>query len=151
MGQSLSQLYVHLTFGTKDRYPFIRQSEEEKLHAYLAGTLKNYESPALIINSVPDHIHIFFRLSKNFALAKVVEEVKKQSSKWIKEFGNGYQNFSWQTGYGAFSVSSYAVDVVRNYILNQKEHHRKRSYQEEVERFMREYDVIEFDPEYFWR
>jgi len=81
----------------------------------------------------------------------VVEEVKKQSSKWIKGFGHGYQNFSWQTGYGAFSVSSYAVDIVRNYILNQKVHHKNKSYQEEVEQFMREYDVIEFDPEYFWK
>jgi putative transposase len=151
MGQSLSQLYVHLTFGTQGRYPFIHQTEEERLHAYMAGTLKNYESPALIINTVPDHVHIFFRLSKNYALAKVVEEVKKQSSKWIKEFGYGYRNFSWQTGYGAFSVSSSAVEVVKNYILNQKEHHKKKSYREEVDRFMKEYDVIEFEPEYFWR
>ena len=117
----------------------------------MAGTLKKYESPALIINSVPDHTHILFRLSKNYALAKVVEEVKKQSSKWFKEIEHGNSKFSWQTGYGAFSVSSSKLDVVRKYILNQKEHHRKVSYQEEVEEFVRQYDIIEYDPTYFWQ
>jgi putative transposase len=151
MGQSLSQLYVHLTFGTQNRYPFIHQDVEERLHSYVAGIFKNLESPALIINSVPDHIHILFRLSKNYALAKVVEEVKKQSSKWLKEVGYDLRQFSWQTGYGAFSVSSSAVNVVRNYILSQKEHHRKKSYQEEVEEFIRKYDVIEYDSAYFWK
>ena len=151
MGQSLSQLYVHLTFGTQNRYPFIHQDDEERLHTYLAGILKNLESPALIINSVPDHVHILLRLSKNYALANVVEQVKKQSSKWLKEFGKGYKKFSWQTGYGAFSVSGSKVEVVRNYILNQKEHHRKISYFEEVEMFFKEYGCLEYNPEYFWR
>src|ERR1035437_735853 len=105
MGQSLSQLYVHLTFGTKNRFPFIQKECESQLHAYMAGTFKVYESPAIIINSVPDHIHILFRLSKNYSLAKVVEEIKKQSSKWMKEVVRGHENFSWQIGYGAFSVS----------------------------------------------
>ena len=150
MGQSLSQLYVHLTFGTKKRYPFIRPDTEERLHSYLAGKLKNLESPALIINSVPDHIHILFRLSKNHALAHVVEEIKKQSSKWIKGFGPGYLNFSWQTGYGAFSVSSSIVEIVKEYISNQKDHHHKITYREEVEEFIKEYDVIEYDSQYFW-
>ena len=85
MGQSLSQLYIHLTYGTKNRFPFIKPECEERLHGYMAGILKHYESPAILINSVSDHVHILFRLSKNYALAKVVEEVKKQSSKWVKE------------------------------------------------------------------
>jgi len=151
MGQSLSQLYVHLTFGTKYRESLINQADEERLHSYMAGILKNFESPALIINSVPDHVHILFRLSKNYALAKVVEEVKKQSSKWIKGIGKGYLSFTWQTGYGAFSVSSRAVEIVRKYIRNQKRHHRTKSYVEELERLFREYGVIEFDPEFYWR
>jgi putative transposase len=151
MGQSLSQVYIHLTFGTKNRYPFIKQETEERLHAYLAGTLKNYESPSLAINSVPDHVHILFRLSKNYTLAKVVEEIKKQSSKWLKEIGAEYQKFSWQQGYGAFSVSSSKIDVVKKYINNQKEHHRLKTYLEEVETFFREYGATEYDPEYFWK
>jgi REP element-mobilizing transposase RayT len=87
MGQSLSQMYIHLVFGTKHRYPFISLEIEDRLHAYTAGILKNYQSPAIKINYVSDHIHILFRLSKNYALAKVVEEVKKNSSIWMKEQG----------------------------------------------------------------
>lgn len=151
MSQSLSQLYVHLTFGTLRRKPIIMPDWEPRLHAYIAGTLKEYESPALIINSVPNHIHIFFRLSKNYALAKVVEEVKKESSKWVKKIDGGNPQLYWQGGYGAFSVSSYAVDIVKSYIENQKEHHRKKSYREEVEEFIRDYDIIEYDPQYFWK
>lgn len=88
MPQSLSQLYVHLVFATKYRRPLIPEELEPQLHAYMAGILKNYESPALIINSMPDHMHIFFRLSKNYALTKVVEMVKKESSKWMKPMGS---------------------------------------------------------------
>jgi len=150
MGQSLSQLYIHLTFGTKDRFPFIQQEYEEHLHKYIAGTLRQYDSPAIIVNSVSDHLHVLFRLSKNFALAKIVEEVKKQSSKWMKELRKGNSKFSWQSGYGAFSVSSSKIEVVKKYITHQKEHHRKHSYQEEVEEFLKNYNIIEYDPEYFW-
>ncbi len=150
MGQSLSQLYVHLTFGTKNRYPFINDEIRDRLHAYIAGILKNYESPAILINSVPDHIHILFRLSKNYALAKLVEETKKQSSKWIKEESSGCEKFSWQTGYGAFSVSSSKLDVVKKYIAYQKEHHQSKSYQQEVEEFFEKYDVIGYESTYFW-
>ena len=114
----------------------------------MAGILKNKESPALKINSVPDHVHILFRLSKNYALAKVVEEVKKQSSKWLKK--QGADGFTWQIGYGAFSVSSSKVEVVKKYILNQKQHHKSKNYKEEIEEFIKEYDVIEYDEKYFW-
>jgi REP element-mobilizing transposase RayT len=148
MGQSLSQLYVHLTFGTKERYPFISEQIEPQLHSYMGGILKNKESPALKINSVPDHVHILFRLSKNYALAKVVEDVKKQSSKWLKE--KGVKGFTWQIGYGAFSVSGSGIDNVKKYILNQKQHHKAKTYKEEIEECIKEYDIIEYDSKYFW-
>jgi putative transposase len=150
MGQSLSQLYIHLTFGTKGRFPFIKNDIKHRLHSYLAGTLKNIESPALIINSVPDHVHILFRLSKNYALAKVVEELKKQSSKWFKELDGEYNIFSWQIGYGAFSVSGSKVETVKQYIINQEKHHIKKSFQEEIEEYIKQYDIIEYDAKYFW-
>lgn len=150
MSQSLSQLYVHLTFGTKDRYPFLKKDFRDRLHAYMAGTLKNCESPALTINSVNDHVHVLFRLSKNYALAKIVEEVKKQSSIWFKEQNNNLLNFSWQGGYGAFSVSGSKVETVKQYIQTQEEHHRKVTFQEEVEEFIKQYDIIEYDPKHFW-
>lgn len=151
MGQSLSQLYLHLTFGTKNRYPFITENFGEFLHGYMAGILKKYESPAIVINSVPDHVHILFRLSKNYALAKVIEEVKKSSSGWVKEQEAGHANFAWQSGYGAFSVSSSVLEKVKKYILNQKQHHKQITYQQEIEEFIKQYDIIEYDKEYFWR
>lgn len=150
MGQSLSQMYIHLVFGTKSRYPFIKVECEERLHAYMAGILKNMESPAIIINSVPDHVHILFRLSKNYALAKVVEQVKKESSKWMKEIVTGDKNFTWQIGYGAFSVSSSALETVKKYVKRQKQHHEVQSFQEEIEEYIKHYDIIEYDPKYFW-
>lgn len=108
------------------------------------------KSPALLINSVSDHSHILFRLSKNYALANVIEQLKKDSSKWIKEH-TSQQKFAWQGGYGAFSVSSSKVGTVEKYILNQKEHHKRISYIEEVEQFFKEYDVIDYNEVYFWR
>jgi hypothetical protein len=83
-------------------------------------------------------------------LAKVIEEVKKTSSKFLKELEDGSNEFSWQIGYGAFSVSSSKLEVVRKYILNQKEHHMNLSYKEEIEKFIKEYDIIEYDEKYFW-
>ena len=150
MGQSLSQMYVHLVFATKGRKPLIAEECEERLHSYMAGILKNMDSPAIIINSVPDHIHILFRLSKNYALAKVVEMVKKDSSKWMKQIVNGNRNFSWQIGYGAFSVSSSALETVKRYIERQKQHHHIQSFREEIEEFVLHYELVEYDPQYFW-
>jgi len=122
-----------------------------QLHSYLAGILKAYESPAILINSVPDHIHILFRLSKNYSLARVVEEIKKQSSKWMKEIKEGHNKFAWQTGYRAFSLSGSKVRTVIKYIENQREHHLHKSYIEEVEDFIKQYDIIEYNADFFWR
>jgi REP element-mobilizing transposase RayT len=149
LGQSLSQNYLHLIFGTKNRYPFISSEIEKELHSYMASTLKELDSPALIINSMPDHVHILFKLSKNFSLAKVVEEIKKSSSKWMKT--KGIQDFSWQIGYGAFSVSSSKLEAVNKYIAHQKEHHKIKSFKEEVEQFMKEYQLKEYEADFFWK
>ena len=149
MGQSLSKLYVHLTFSTKDRYPFIHESWENKLYAYMSGIFKGQDSPAIIINGVPDHVHILFILSKNKVLAKIVEEVKKQSSKWTKEQDFGPRKFTWQAGYADFSVSASKVEVVKNYILKQKEHHKRISFQDELRKFLEEYN-IEYNEKYLW-
>jgi putative transposase len=150
MSQSLSKLYIHLTFSTKGRAPIIHDEIRDDLHSYLAGTFKRVDSPALIINSVPDHIHALFRMSKNVSLAKILEELKKSSSKWMKE-NTGNPSFYWQIGYGAFSVSSSKIETTMRYIARQKEHHKQLSYRKEIEKFMKEYDVVEYDPVYFWK
>ena len=149
MSQSLSQIYVHLTFGTKRRYPFITEDIELELHSYMVGIFRNKDSYVIKINSVPDHIHILFCLSKNYALSKIVGEVKKKTSKWLKE--KGISNFSWQIGYGAFSVSKYKVEVVKNYIINQKKHHKIKTYKEEVEEFAKKGNIVNYDEKFYWR
>ena len=148
MGQSLAQLYIHLIFGTKERYPFISPEIKPAFEAYITGIFKNLNSPTIIVYANPDHVHILFRLSKNHALSKIVEEVKKSSSKWTKE--KGVEKFTWQIGYAAFSVSSSKLDSVKRYFLDQQEHHRKISFKEEVETFMRHYRISEYDEKYFW-
>src|SRR5262245_25417939 len=98
-----------------------------ELHKYMKGVFRDWDCPAIEINSVEDHIHALFCLSKNLALKKIVEEVKRSSSRWIKAKGVRYRGFYWQAGYGAFSISQSAVPTVTRYIQNQKEHHRRRS------------------------
>ena len=132
MPQSLANVLVHMTFSTKDRKPLIRTELRSELNAYLVGVLKQLGSPTIVVNCVADHVHILCCLSKNHALAKVLEEVKKSTSKWIKTRSRSLQDFYWQAGYGAFSVSQSNVDKVRDYIAKQEEHHRKMTFQEEL-------------------
>ena len=89
-------------------------------------------------------------MSKKYLLPKVIEEIKKQSSKWLKEPEQGLLKFAWQNGYAAFSVSSSKIEAVRNYIKNQEKHHQDMTVEEEIEEFMRWYKVEEYDPRYFW-
>jgi REP element-mobilizing transposase RayT len=150
MSQSLSVIYLHVTFSTRGRSPWINEHIQKHLHAYMASTMKNIDCPALIINSMPDHVHMLFRMSKTNALASIIEEVKKSSSKWIKNQPDGSSLFYWQRGYGAFSVCRSHVNTVARYISNQKDHHKKVTYREEVERLMEKNGVEEYDPQYYW-
>lgn len=115
----------------------------------MAKILRENESPSLTINGVADHVHILFLLSRKHALCDVVEEVKKSTSKWIKTKGNFYKNFYWQNGYGAFSVSQSNVEVVKKYIEDQKEHHRRKSFKEEYLGLLKKYHV-DYDEKYVW-
>ena len=149
MGQSLAKIVVHLIFSTKDRLPVLGPPIHDELNAYLVGILRELDSPALLVNSVADHVHILFVLSKNVALAKAVEEVKKGSSKWLKTKGAEFAGFHWQNGYGGFSVSESSVDAVKRYIADQEEHHRRKTFQEEFRAFLQRYGVA-FDERYVW-
>ncbi len=150
MGQSLSQLYVHLTFSTKDRRPYIQEIWELKLYACFSTVFKKYDCPILVINSVSDHVHILFGLPKDYALNTIVNELKAESAKWIRSIGKIAKDFDWQDGYGAFSVSHIQVDVVTRFIKNQKKHHDKLTYKEEVDEIMQQFGVVDYDSSYFW-
>jgi putative transposase len=150
MPQSLVQIYVHLVFSTKHRAPFLRDASfRERTHAYLLGICKNQDSPSLCIGGVEDHVHILCRLGKTLDVAALVRELKRDSSKWIKEKNSELADFHWQNGYGAFSVSPSHVPALTQYIANQEEHHRKETYQDEFRRLCKKYGV-EIDERYVW-
>jgi len=149
MAQSLARLLIHLTFSTKLRRPLITPEVRPELNVYLGGILRNLESPAVEINCVADHAHVLFCLSRKCSLAKVVEELKRGSSKWIKTKSAALHDFYWQAGYGAFSVSQSNMAAVREYIRTQEEHHRKMTFQEEFLALLKRHD-IEFDERYVW-
>jgi putative transposase len=149
MPQSLARLCIHLVFSTKNRAPILHDYIRSDLHAYMATTLKNLDCPALIINSVDDHAHVFLSLGRTIPVSQVVENLKKSSSKWIKTQGEEFSDFSWQAGYGAFSVSESNVPAVREYIESQAEHHRTVSFQDEYRAFLNKHG-IHFDERYVW-
>jgi REP element-mobilizing transposase RayT len=149
MSQSLAKNLVHLVFSTKNRALWIPADMRERLFAYLAGIFKEWDSPALIIGGLDDHVHALFSLSKNHPLKKIVEEVKKGSSKWMKRDGTGNADFYWQNGYAAFSVSMSNVAAVKRYIEQQEEHHRKMTFQDELRALLGRHQV-EFDEQYVW-
>jgi len=149
MPQSLASVLIHLVFSTKHRQPFITPAVETELHKYMATVFRGCDSPALLVGGYEDHIHALFSLSRKWAIADVVEEVKTSSSKWIKTKGAEFPQFHWQSGYGAFSVSQSNVEKVKNYIANQKEHYSKQSFQDEFREFLEKHGV-EYDERYVW-
>jgi REP element-mobilizing transposase RayT len=149
MPQSLARIPIHLIFSTKHREPLLHDAFRDDLHRYLSNTLKGIDCPCIKINSVDDHVHALFELGRTIAIAKVVEEVKTASSKWIKTRGEPYASFAWQAGYGAFGVSVSNIDIVRQYLENQPEHHRFVSFQDELRAFLNKHDVA-FDERYVW-
>ena len=149
MSQSLANIVVHLVFYTKGRRQLLRDEERGQLHAYITGILKNHDSPLIEINSVRDHIHILFAQSKNHAPARIVEQIKTGSSVWIKTLDPWYEDFSWQGGYGEFSVSPMRVEAVREYIRRQPEHHQQEDFQTEFRRFCQK-NARPVDERYVW-
>ena len=140
---------MHSTFSTKNRYPFIDKRIKEELFSYLGGICKNLECNPLIVGGHKDHVHILCLLSRKIALMKLIEELKTHSSKWIKTKGQSYQKFYWQNGYGGFSIHLGQVDVLKDYISTQEEHHKELSFQDEYRVLLKEYD-IDYDERYVW-
>jgi putative transposase len=129
MPQSLANVLVHIVFSTKQRYPFLSDKDvRAEMHAYLGGTCNELECPVLIVGGVADHVHIFCALSRNITIAKLVGDVKRGSSKWIKTKGRMLTKFAWQNGYGVFSVGESEVERVRRYIVGQEDHHGEEDF-----------------------
>jgi REP element-mobilizing transposase RayT len=150
MPQSLVQIYVHLVFSTKNRAQFFQERAfRQDVHAYLAGTCRNLDCPALIVGGVEDHVHILCRLGKTISISDLIRELKRESSKWIKDRSPDLSSFYWQHGYGAFSISPGHLDALTAYIANQEEHHKTETFQDEFRRLLAKYN-IEYDERYVW-
>lgn len=149
MAQSLSSIYIHLIFSTKHREPLITAPFDIDLRSYMAGILKAKHCPAITIGGMPDHVHVLFLLARTKSVSDVVEDLKKDSSTWVKSQDPSLSEFYWQNGYGAFSVSQSGLEETRKYLDNQVEHHTKRSFQDEYRAFLRKYEVA-YDERYVW-
>ena len=144
MPQSLSAVYIHVVFSTKERRPFLATPR-----ACRGGISKTLECPPIIVGGIEDHVHLLARFARTITQAEWVKELKRVSNLWLKEQGRTYTEFQWQGGYADFSVSQSNLDRVKKYIANQEEHHRKLSFQDELRGLLRKHNV-DWDERYVW-
>ena len=149
MSQSLSKLYIHLVFSSKNRADAIPQQHLAEVHAYIAGILKDHKCPAICVGGTSNHVHILFVLDRNKPLTEIVRTVKSSTTRWINGKSPIFTHFCWQDGYGAFSVSQSHVPAVTDYIKGQEEHHKTVSFQDEFRRLCKLYNVG-LDERYAW-
>jgi len=149
MAQSLSKIYIHLIFHIKTTSPQIRNVDLGRVHSYIGKLVNTAGCVAILTGGVGDHVHVLFLLGKDASISHVVEELKRNSSRWIKSIDPYYQMFAWQSGYGAFSVSQSIVDKTMHYISHQQEHHKKVSFCDEYKDFLKLYQV-KYDEKYLF-
>ena len=141
MSHSFNKIWIHAIWATKERLPLLRQNSEQKVYSFIAKQLRELGCPVRIINGMPDHIHCLFLLNPQKSVADVIIQIKGSSSHYINEHNIITDKFSWQTGYAAYSVSESVVEKVFQYIKTQKEHHQKKTYQQEYEEFLKLYGL----------
>lgn len=149
MAQTLVSLLTHVVFSTKNREALITPEIEPELYAYIGGIMKNHDSCLLDAGGTADHVHLVLSQSKNISLSSLMKDVKKDSSSWIKTKGKVFRTFHWQDGYAAFSIGQSGIAMLKRYLNSQKEHHRNRSFQEELIQFLTNYG-IGYDERYLW-
>jgi REP element-mobilizing transposase RayT len=150
MPQSLSAVYLHLIFSTKNRRRFFQNRDQRAaLHAYLGGLSKTLGCPPIITGGVEDHVHQLAELGRSIRQADWVKELKRVSNSWLKDQSKDFALFQWQGGYATFSVSYTDVEAVKEYIRTQEEHHRTVSYQDELRALLRRHE-IKWDERYIW-
>lgn len=141
MSHSFHKICLHIVFGTKNRKPLINSDIENQIHKYLTKQLNQLECKVIAINGMPDHIHILISSNPKLSVASIIKQLKGSSSHWINQQDLIKSKFSWQTGYGVFSVSESQIDKVKAYIQNQKEHHQKTSFNEEYNQFLKIHNI----------
>lgn len=149
MMSTYSQIYIQIVFAVKNRDALLHSSWEERLYQYITGIVQNKGQKMIAINGTQNHIHFFIGINPSCCLSDLVREVKKSSNEFIKENKFCKFKFNWQEGYGAFSYSHSQIDAVTKYVLNQKEHHRKKTFREEYLDFLKKYNV-EYNEKYLF-
>jgi len=149
MANTYTQFYVHLVFSPKNRNALIKKIWKDSLEKYITGIVQNNGHKMLAIGSMPDHIHIFMGYNVNQLIPDLVEKIKTSSNTWIKENNLLKFKFEWQRGYGAFSHSRSQLDSVVKYVLNQEDHHRKKSFREEYLEILMKNDM-KYQDEYLF-
>jgi len=147
LANTYHQIYIHVIFSVRNREYVIPKNKKEELHKYITGIVKQNQCKLIAINSMPDHIHIFFGLSPSKCISDIVKDIKIASTDKIKEWIK--TNFHWQDGFGAFSYSRSQIDKVVKYIMNQEEHHKNHSFKEEYIDFMKNFG-IKYDDKYLF-
>ena len=144
MSHSYAQNHLHIVFSTKERQKLISKPMQPKLWSYLAGIARNHDFLVLANGGMGDHVHLLIQLTPVLSLSKAISLLKANSSTWMKDHR---LNFSWQEGYGAFSVSASNLATVKRYIANQEKHHRKMTFEDEFISLLEKHG-IEYDPKY---
>lgn len=146
---SYTQLAYHIIYATKYRRPSISDSIRKRLYEYVSGIIREKKGHLIAIGGTADHVHILARLTPTLAIADVIRDLKANSSRWMNEQAEIVMPFEWQKGYGAFTVSYSLIDAVRAYLRTQKEHHTKKTFQEEYIEFLKKHH-IEYRLEYLF-
>jgi putative transposase len=147
MPDSYTNLLYHIVFSTKDRRPLITDLYQPRLYDYIGGTIRGLGGICLELNGTDDHVHVLAKFRPDKSLSDVLRELKANASGWMHDVFPTLKDFSWQRGYGAFTVSQSNVEEVRSYIADQKEHHKKVSFREEFISFLNA-NQIEYDERY---
>ena len=147
MPQSLSQIYLHIIFHVKSSSPKIREDHLERVHSYIGQLINTTGNKVLRVGGVEDHVHVVCTLSRDGIVSQLVEEMKRNSSRWIKTLDARYAKFAWQGGYAVYSVSQSVLDKTMEYVANQREHHKTVSFEDEYIQFLKLYN-IEYDERY---
>jgi putative transposase len=150
MVNTYTQIHIQCVIAVKYRLSLIEPSWKEELNKYVTGIIQNYGHKMIAINSMPDHLHLFFGFRPNQSLADLIRIVKSESTEWINNKQFNPAVFKWQDGYGAFSYSRSHVKAVTDYILNQEEHHKKRTFLEEYHQFLEQFEIT-YDEKYVYK
>jgi REP element-mobilizing transposase RayT len=149
MSGTYTNLIFHIIFSTKHRTPIILDNFKDELHAYIGGIAKGEGTLLLCIGGMPDHLHMMIRIKPIHSLSELMQRIKGKSSKWINQKRYTRSKFYWQSGYGAFSVSESQLSKLKEYIQNQTDHHKGKTFKEEFISILEKHK-IEYDSEYIW-